>query len=186
MNIKKKSLLIGLLTTIVMANNYVLSMKNDNVIPDASYCIYDGDNATLCVGEIPSSSKFVIFYTFDGNPIITIEHKSRFDDIEKMLDPNSPKPQPTSCLIKYWQAISLGFWEKKGIPGWYIHFYDKNGYKIKSYRYSIDRNEITELDRSKERWAFHFDRFNPQSIETNFPLDLSKLSKENVKIKYPR
>lgn len=104
---------------------------NNTIIPDASYVIYEG--ASTAHMGIPTTSKTATFYTFNGNAIKTIEHYFRFPLIQKLLDSQAPKPQPTDYQIRYWPAIQIGF-GTKGIPGFFIDFFDKNKNRIKSLR----------------------------------------------------
>ncbi len=100
--------------------------------------MYEG--ATSITGGVPASSKLVTFYTFDGQPLKTIEHKFRFPIIERKLDQMAPKPRPTECEVKYWPAIQLGFGMRKGEPGNFIIFYDKNGNIITRERFNENSN----------------------------------------------
>jgi len=158
--------------------------KNHTIIPDASYCVYDRTDEIL--GSFPAQSEYVTFYTCDGTCI------ERFDDREslryaaRMLDKNTPKPQPVRYKIKYWPGIEIGFGAIKGKPGWFIVFYDRNGKRINSYRYDKEKQEIACIfDCSDERtimtkWeTFVFDEKNPQVINSRFPLDLSNIQTKN-------
>ncbi len=130
---------------------------DDSVVQDSSYFVYEG--ATGTTGGIPTGSKLVTFYTFDGRPLKTIAHKFYFPIIERKLDQKAPKPQPTEYEIKYWaaHAISLKRLDGtvgtvyKGVPGNFILFYDKNGNIIERDRFdegSSVQNFSNKLDLS--------------------------------------
>lgn len=112
--------------------------KPEAIVPNASYAIYEG--ASGIVGGVPTTSRWVTFYTCDGQSISTIEHKFRFPVIDRMLDGNAPRPRPVDCEVKYWPAIQLCFGLPKGVPGNFILFYDKNRNVIKSLRCEDDAN----------------------------------------------
>jgi hypothetical protein len=137
---------ISRITAVVYALSTVLLHCMDSeetVIPQASYLIYEGAGE---IGGVAGGSKKVTFYTFDGNPIKTIEHHFRFPQMDRLLDPQAPKPQPTRYAVIYWPAISIG-WGTKGMPGHFIHFFDKNNNKINSYRLDTSKpNALTEFD----------------------------------------
>jgi len=179
MNINKKILSLGLVTTAFIANSYLFSMQKDEdkIISNASYCIFEGDNPKDIIGGIPGSSKTVTFYTFNGDKIKTIEHNFHFPLMRGKLDPKAPKPQPVSCMLRFWPAIELDFGMTKGVPGWFIIFYDKNGNRIESYRYyyDIQKNVISVMDKD-----YLFDKSNPQLIAEDFPLDLSKIREVKI------
>lgn len=175
-------LLVGALCANLIASLYSHSNREhcDGVIANASYCIYEG--ASDIVGGIGSSSKYVTFYTYNGNHITKIEHHDEFSKINNMLDHNAPKPQPITCTIKYWPAIPMPFGGTKGVPGWFICFYDKHGNQIDCYRYDEKKHEINVLlfskrqNTYKRQSTFRFDQSNPSLIDKSFPLDLSNTS----------
>ncbi len=195
MNIKKKFLLIGLLATAFVANNYVLSMEEVPLIPNSSYYVFDGFegmDAGDCTAKIPETSKYVTFYTFDGTEIRKVDRNSHSQEyMEIMLDPSAPKPQPTSCLIKYRPGEKLDYYwmccMEKMPAACFISFYDKNGNQIKSYPCCTPRQEalpyptgrhiivfIPSGDRGEANW-YPLDGSN-LPVDKRFPLDLSKIS----------
>lgn len=154
------------------------NLLDDSVIVGASYNVYEGDNGV--VGGISGRSQNVSFYTFDGELLQTIKHDFRFPVIERKLDKNAPKPQPMAFAVVHWNAIDLGLGFKKGVPGYFIIFYDKNGNKIHSYRYDLALNTITVFNNNNTTSYYKFEK--EQTLK-DFPLDLSICSKQiNAKI----
>lgn len=175
MNIKK-SLAIGLFTTIFIANNYIFSMQNEDykIVPNASYYVFKREEG------IPIPPMYIFFYTFDGDEITSLEYDHHHPLIKKMLDQNAQKPQPSSFKFRYWDGITTFIGQTECSPGLFIDFYDKNGNIIKSYNYNKNENIIIIFTESstclKYRYDYSFDSSNPQSIDKNFPLDLSKIT----------
>jgi hypothetical protein len=136
-------------------------MESDNsMIVGSSYCVYEGapriDSDIWNVpGGVSSDSKTVTFYTFDGNPIITVLHNMKHHIIENNLDKSAPKPKPSSYRRIWWPAFNMGFGIVKGAPGYAILFHDKNGNRIGWERMpSIDTNInecVTKYDISEAR-----------------------------------
>ena len=128
----------------------------NQIIPGASYLVYEGcptQNSHLAhiPGGVPGSSKTVTFYTADGDPIETQEHEFRFPMMDAMLDPNAPKPKPTSFTRIWWPAFELGGGMTKGVPGYAILFHDKNGHRFDWVRIKLaddDLSGITKVDLS--------------------------------------
>lgn len=85
-------------------------------------------------------SKIATFYTFDGNPIATINHECRFDIIDAKLDKTAPNPKPVSCRRAYWSSIGLG---TKVEPGFVVLFHDKNDNRIGWSRMNDPDQDIT-------------------------------------------
>lgn len=125
------------------------------VVPNSSYFVYEGDEGII--GGIPTSSKMVTFYGATGDAIETIEHHRCFPIIERKLDPQAPKPQPTSCALRYWPAIRIIGNATKGVPGDFIVFYDKNGNKIVSHRIKADGIMLELFDALQERLGDELD-----------------------------
>lgn len=113
---------LALLATITLATH---AFAIDN-IPNASYAIYQDDKA-------PVTLKNVTFYTFDGNPIITVQYRLACRAYPKnkslRLDPAAPKPQPVTYEIKPASKMHQLFGSGKGI----IFFYDKHNNVIQQY-----------------------------------------------------
>lgn len=130
---KYSVLSLALLCVVNTSINAMQEELDESTVPNSSYFVYEGSTGTT--GGVPMTSKLVTFYTFDGKPIKTIEHKFRFPVIERKLDRNAPKPRPTEYEVKYWPAIQLPFGMRKGAPGNFILFYDKNGNIINRFRY---------------------------------------------------
>ncbi len=165
--------LLFLTVAFLAINSAAYSMEqeqNNSVIRGASYCVYEGD--TGITGGILMSSRFVTFYTFDGNEIKTIAHNHEPHVIEKKLDTMAPKPQPTTYQIKYWAAHQIGFGLQKGVSGNFIVFYDKNGNKINSHRYNDTASEEGD---NLEQFADKFDL----SIATKLPTEPRPIEKVN-------
>lgn len=106
---------------------------DDSVVSNASYLVYQG--ATSIPGGVPTTSRIATFYTFDGRPIKSVEHKFCFPVMDRKLDRNAPKPQPTEYEIKFWPAFQFPLGIRKGAPGNFILFYDKSGNIIDRLRY---------------------------------------------------
>lgn len=169
-----------------MVNDYVFPMKvegkeekasvvhdGDEIIPHASYFICEGVDARSVVGGMSPTSKYAIFYSFDGNPIAKREHKFHFSAMEALLDPKAPKPQPVLCVVQQVLAASLG---KKGPAGWFVVFYDKNGNQIKRYNYNRECHIITLFDGEHDgEYSFtdyELNESKPYAMHAKFPLDL--------------
>ncbi len=146
------------------------------IVAGASYHIYQGANESS--HGIPMTSRHVTFYAYDGTPLATYRYRMGcFSSVEIMLDPTAPKPQPATCVINYWPACELVFGMTKGVPGWFIVFYDRNGNKITRYRYDRDTHVITTgYSRTAGNTTFLLDEATPQALIDNaFPLDLRNL-----------
>jgi|GEM_PF-4957048 len=146
------------------------SMDNDEtgVIPRASYFVYEGNegNKSYVIMGVPSGSKQVTFYTYDGEAIRTTGYQlGNFQAVEKRLDPMAPKPQPVAYSIKYWEClIGVGY---KGVPGHFIVFHDKHGNQIQRFRFEKNKTDVAE--------------FNSQ---LRHPMDLSRLSFNDIDNRY--
>lgn len=108
---------------------------SQNIIDNASYLVYEGtptkDSISIELpGGVKCKCKNVTFYTFDGEPIITLEHDFRFPRMDEKLDPKAPKPKPVSYRKIYWPAIHIGFGMEKGCPGYFVLFHDKNNNRM--------------------------------------------------------
>lgn len=169
--------------------NRLLNLEYPNeYIPEASYYV-NGENSLDCYSETFGD---LIFYSFDGKNLKNIKYFYSPLSGDKRLDPNAPKPQPSSFELKYNDCIFSYLIDfnfcghrfkhlpmRKGIPGWWIIFYDKNRNKIAHHRYDIEKNEIRVLSPSKKEYdhtykivCYAFDPQNPQSVDKNFHLDL--------------
>ncbi len=168
----KKFMLVLLLicSSILQAegNDQPIQENNYAVVPGSSYCISNVIN-TIQDGVLSQSECFT-FYTFDGNPITKrtyssiFEFDARFRKAKKpqsMLDKNAPKPQPVRCKVWHWPAYKI-FFTTKGVPGWFITFYDKNNRVIAEVRF--DKNTYGNITIS-------------QLQEKKLPLDLSNLQR---------
>jgi hypothetical protein len=89
-------------------------------IPGASYAVFEGSK----------KSGNVTFYTFDGNPIITVPAHLAYHVYLKVnslrLDPSAPKPQPVTYEIK---PVSKIFKSGKST----LFFYDKHNNVIAEF-----------------------------------------------------
>lgn len=131
------------------------NIKFGEVIKDASYYVIDTnpkiDSPIYDIpGAISGNCKYITFYTFDGNPIITIpfEIKNMFD-IQEMIDVSAPIPKPYSFRKIWWPAIQVGFGLTKGSPGYAVMFHDKNGNRIGWERIKDENVNIKENHLSK-------------------------------------
>ena len=102
-----------------------------SVVSGASYYVYEGapkkESYIACTsGGVSGDSKTVTFYTFDGNPLTTVEHNFRFPLVTAKLDPSASKPKPVSYKRIWWPAFQLGLGLTKGSPGYAVLFHDKN------------------------------------------------------------
>ena len=113
-----------------------------------SYSVVDTEDPENCIkgciigGNTDHRTKERLYYTFDGE---LVDRSTDDHDIwheEAKLDSCAPKPQPVRSKIQYWEAIGVGLGMTKGVPGWFILFFDKNGNKIDSYRYDMDKKQI--------------------------------------------
>lgn len=115
-----KKIILSLIAVITLAVNAVPAWPDD--IPGASYAIFEGGKAP---SPLSRSQKNVTFYSFDGNPIITLAHPSAYRfgypkvNPGLRLDPSAPKPQPVTYEIKRSSKI---FYSGKCT----IIFYDKH------------------------------------------------------------
>ncbi len=150
------------------------------VIPSASYMVYEGAAET---GGIAYTSKYVTFYTYDGQALATIEHGLFFPVMERKLDKNAPKPRPTKYKIIYNKGIRY-----KVAPGYWIIFYDKNNKRIDSWRFEDKDKSVKVLAKEDGRilekngtivWL-KYDFSDPNNLKnlTDFPLDLSIITEE--------
>lgn len=145
---------------------------DDSVVPNSSYMIYEGVQGI--VGEVPATSRYVTFYTCNGDPIQKVEHHFCFSVMERKLDRLAPKPMPVAYQIKYWPAISIGFGLKEWALGDFIIFYDKNNNKIASYRYDSVHGQITVFIET-HTITYNFDKLVDRKTWSDFPLNLIML-----------
>jgi hypothetical protein len=115
-------------------------MDNDtNTILGASYHFYEGgltkfSSITNLPGEVSKESKYITFYTFDGNPIITIEHNFDFALMNAKLDSSALPPKPVSYKKFWWPTFkakdTLILESVIAQSGYVVLFHDKNGNRI--------------------------------------------------------
>jgi hypothetical protein len=150
-------------------------------IPNASYAIYEGGRTPSAL----SKSTNVTFYTFDGDPIITLDHLTACPGFPKVnrprLDPYAPKPQPVTYEIKYASKFPMLVGSSKSI----ISFYDKNDNVIKKYEYNNLRHEIvvySSLPTKDPHLAiagtYYAKTANDLRKLADFPLDLSRITEK--------
>lgn len=158
---------------------------DDTIIPQASYLVYERD-----FGNGPDSlSKEVTFYTFDGNPIITMEHHwTTRTELLKKIDPSAPKPQPVSYEISKPRSVWDPFLVVMGVqPPCFIIFYDQHDnviakfdcYKKRKTLSIIVRNPAVQPGRIGEFTRITVPNF--EFLKTNnviIPLDLSRVSEK--------
>lgn len=124
--------LITLITACIFAGNALAIFEP---IPGASYVIFEG-------GKKPGlfkTPKTATFYTFDGNPIVTVPYPQAYICYLKInrlrLDESTPKRQPATYEIK---PISKIFY-----PGTCaIIFYDKHENVIAKFKCYKNGNTI--------------------------------------------
>lgn len=142
---------------------------DNSVIPGASYYVYEGNpTKESSVAETPGGlrggSKYVTFYTFDGNPIVTMEHNMAMQTVKAKLDPTAPIPKVASYRRVWWPAHHLGWGMRKGVPGYAIFFHDKNGNRIGWGRLAFPDQSLFPPSTD------FYDLKNPSCI---FPYDIS-------------
>ena len=152
-------------------------------IPNASYAIDENSKRPSIMRE----SGNITFYSFDGNPIITVDHPLAYHCYWKVntlrLDPAAPKPQPVTYAIK---LISKKFWSKKCA----IIFYDKHDNVIAEFECYQKSNSLSIIfkDPTKKpgvigeftkvtapNWALLKDIITSMKW---FPLDLSRVTEK--------
>jgi len=110
-----------------------------SVIKDASYVVYDKTDYPY-YDKVSCNSKWAQFYTFDGKPLIKVQHQLL--DMSQRLDPLSPKPQ----IVKL-QNQQVTFTPKNLYDVSYIFFVDNNDIIIGSDRYyNVGVPHITSTD----------------------------------------
>ncbi len=158
-----------------------VAMDNDKpeYIPNASYFIYEGTEGERpeVVMRVPTSSKHVTFYTFDGNKIKTTEYSiGQFEAVQKLLDPAAPKPQPAGYSIKYWECwVGFGY---KGVPGHFMIFHDKHGNQIESFRFEQGKTDIKFFCQRLDLSLLSFDDVNKHYA---YSQEIEKQAKERHK-----
>lgn len=126
---------------------------DSSIIKNSSYYIYErsptkNSPITHIPGGIYRDCKTVTFYTYDGNPIVTMEHNSQFSIMDNKLDPKARKPRPVSFKRIWWPGFDIGI----KAAGYAVFFHDKNGNRIgweKMESADSDVKELTEFDLSK-------------------------------------
>lgn len=106
-----------------------------SIVPGASYHVYEGaltksSPITCSPGQVSKRSKYVTFYTFDGNPITTIKHNFEFTLMNSKLDTNAPVPKPASYRRIWMPAFKLGIENVIVEAGYIVLFHDKNEHRI--------------------------------------------------------
>jgi hypothetical protein len=199
MNQPKLPALIIIFTMIVLAHDSVFPMQTEakenrtGYIKGASYLVYEGEESISPFRDvIPEKSRFVTFYTADGEKLKTLPLVDRYgSDMEQLLD-KTAKPQPHSCVLKWWPSECLSFGMYMGKYCWHVVFYDKQGNRIVFYDkkgnllgscHCYDREKHTISLNDNE---YFFDESNPGSISKDFPLDLQKLNHKDISVEnYP-
>ncbi len=138
------------------------------VVPHASYVVYDGHSRIS--GGIPVGSTKATFYTYDGNPLQTIEHQQRFDIMRRKIDSRAPKPQPAFCGVISWSGTCAG-----NEAGDYLRFFDKNYCAIGTYRYNRETGTLTTVASGHPN-TFHFRTLEELKHLGTFPLDVSAIN----------
>jgi hypothetical protein len=107
---------------------------DNTIIRSSSYLVYEESLTKTSPinsvpGQVDKNSKTVTFYTFDGNPIITIEHKFNFELMKAKLDPFSLPPKPVS-----YRRVWVPSFQSENSPvieaGYLVLFHDKNNIRI--------------------------------------------------------
>lgn len=165
------------LVTPVKGASYVICKENDSVF----------DYVLKKVGYKSESAKKykTTFYSFDGKPLKEIIEEGIGSEFYgkvcrnpiQHLDPNAPNPQPTTYGFENW------VW-KGGVPVTMIHFYDKNGNKIASFRYSGHDKPIPEYANWKNWITKEFGKSTYQyTVATDKNLNLS-IVKQNTRFQW--
>lgn len=173
MKSKNIFLIMVLSTTFFMTFSFVLQSMIDLPFPNAAYFVYD--DADFCSGKASPRSTYIFFYTFDGDEICNAPHNQQFLDFERRLDQSAPKPQPEWFLTMEWSGFDADG-NRRGKPGWFIIFFDKNRFRIGSYRCDQNGNNITAFiseNGAIRTKIYDFDPSNPSNTDLSFPLDLS-------------
>ena len=160
---------------IYITTTTILSAMEDcevDIIPQASYCVCNGDDA---YNVLTFSLRVHGFYTFDGNRIPYATNHLSYRAASAMLDPLAPKPQPTCCFIKH---ILTEYGQE-----WLIIFCDKHGHRIRMYHYDRDNGHIVTGPEKNRYNTYVFNESTPTIIDQEFPLDLSNV--KNVTVETP-
>jgi hypothetical protein len=145
----KKYIFVAYFTLLTYCGTFYSTESEIQIIKGASYLVYEGAENAIIGRTPPMKSCNVSFYSFDGELLATMPRKFTF--MECMLDASAPKPQPTNFKIAYWDgepiqpesfkndpilwiASKFGMHMRKGVPGNFIVFCDKNGNIIGSER----------------------------------------------------
>lgn len=163
----KQTLLIGFICT---ATRYLSCPATEYtpIVPHASYVVYNG--YMKISGGAPTRSRRATFYTYDGNPLQTIEHNQCFDAMRRKIDPRAPKPQPAFCGIISWSGPCAG-----NEAGDYLRFFDKNYRNIRTYRYNKETGVLTTTSANGHRATYHFRTLEELKSLEAFPLDVSAI-----------
>lgn len=106
----------------------------------------------------------VTFYTFNGDPILTIKDSS--PNKERRLDPRAPLPQPISYDIKSLDMFA------------FVYFKDKHNNTIKRYLYRKDNDQIVvKFKTGTKIYQFNDLLTAYDRAKDDFPLDLSIIKK---------
>lgn len=146
--------------------------QKSHIIEGASYYVHAQSTE---FGQVFPETTFVTFYSPTGDVVKQLEgsYYEQFDQLNKMLDLKA-QPQPTSCAIKYWPGIRMGFGLKKGTPGYVILFYDQHGNTIKLFRFNKQNNTI--IVSYKPSHIVQCSSLSELKMQHTLALDLSKLS----------
>lgn len=118
-------------------HSFIAMHDNSTIIPQASYFIFKGEEHNVPTGSVPTSpTKYVTFYSATGDELRTCTPEDYdFNHLTDLLDPQAPKPQPTSYkLVSHSGVKMLGLIRITG-PGYYCVFKDMHGNYIRSYPY---------------------------------------------------
>jgi hypothetical protein len=109
-------------------------METD-IIHGASYLVYEGSLTKdspikSAPGQVSKDSRLVTFYTFDGNPITTIEHNFNFEEMNSKIDPYALPPKPISYRRIWMPAFKFSADSPIVEAGYIVLFHDKHGNRI--------------------------------------------------------
>lgn len=158
-------------------------------IPNASYLIYEDGRRPHPFSERTRNPSYVTFYTFDGNPIITLDHGLAFPGFPKVnhprLDYTAPKPQPVTYEIKPVSIIHGLFKSGKCI----ISFYDKHDNVIANFECYKKGKSLSFIITNPTVKPGHIGAFTKLTVpdfeflrtitpSTTLPLDLSGVTEK--------
>lgn len=135
------------------------------LVPGSSYLVYQGnltkDSPISCIPcQVNKDSKMVTFYTFDGNPILTVEHHFDFDNISFRLDPSALPPKPVSYRRIWMPAFKVDSCIVEA--GYMVLIHDKYGNRM-------GWELLKSIDENVKSWL-EYDLSNAYEEESDYSL----------------